>query len=48
MAVLGGDNVKIGFSERWISLVLMCISTVSYSMLINGEAKGNIVPSRGL
>ena len=39
---------KLGFSERWIALVLMCIGTVSYSVLINGEAKGNIVPSRGL
>ena len=39
---------KLGFNERWISLVLMCISTVSYLVLINGEAKGNIVPSRGL
>ena len=28
--------------------MLMCNSTVSYSMLINGEAKGNIGPSRGL
>ena len=28
--------------------MLMCNSTVSYSMLINEEAKGNIVPSRGL
>lgn len=27
---------------------MMCISTVSYSVLINGEAKGNIVPSKGL
>ena len=39
---------KLGFSKRWIALVLMCIGTVSYSVLINGEAKGNIVPSRGL
>ena len=39
---------KLGFNERWISLVLICISTVSYSVLINGEAKGNIVPLRGL
>ena len=29
---------KLGFSERWIALVLMCISTISYSLLINGEA----------
>ena len=39
---------RLGFNERWISLVMMCISTVSYSVLINGEAKGNIVPTRGL
>lgn len=28
--------------------MLMCISTVSYSILINGEARGNIIPSCGL
>ena len=28
--------------------MMMCISTISYLVLINGEAKGNIVPSRGL
>ena len=28
--------------------MMMCISTVSYSVLINGEAKGNIIPTLGL
>ena len=39
---------KMGFHERWISLIMMCVTTVSYSMLINGKPKGKITPSRGL
>ena len=39
---------KIGFHERWIVLMMMCVSTVSYLVLINGEPKGKIVPSRRL
>ena len=30
---------KLGFGERWIGLMLMCVKTVSYSVLINGELK---------
>lgn len=39
---------KLGFNERWISWIHLCISSVSYNVLINGEQKGNIAPSRGL
>ena len=28
--------------------MMMCMTTISYSMLINGEPKGRIVPTRGL
>jgi hypothetical protein len=39
---------KMGFHPRWISLTMMCIRSVSYSILINGEPHGLIKPSRGL
>ena len=39
---------KLGFCEKWVSLVYECISTVSYSILVNGEPRGDIRPSRGI
>lgn len=39
---------KMGFHERWISLAMMCVKTVSFSVLINGEPRGKIIPTRGL
>ena len=39
---------KMGFQERWMSLVMMCVTTVTYLVLINGEPRSAITPSRGL
>lgn len=39
---------KMGFHERWISLNMMCVQTVIFLVLINGELKGRIIPMRGL
>ena len=39
---------KMGFGASWVQLVMECISTVSYLILVNGEPKGEIKPSRGI
>ena len=39
---------QLGFNERWISLIMHCITTVTYSVLINGVSHRCIVPLRGL
>jgi hypothetical protein len=36
---------KMGFDPRWISLIIMCINSVSYSLLVNGEPHGYVKPS---
>ena len=40
--------VKMGFAKKWVDLIMHCISSVSYSVIINGKPCGNITPSRGL
>ena len=39
---------KMGFNEKCVKMIMECISTVSYSVLINGAPKGFIHPTRGL
>ena len=39
---------KLGFTECWVSLMMECITTVSYSVMIDGELKGYIHPSCGI
>ena len=39
---------KMGFYMRWSNLMMECVKIVSYSILVNGELKGLIQPSRGI
>ena len=38
----------IGFHSKWIRWIFECISNDSFSIMVNGGAKGHIVLSRGL
>ncbi|PKA54867.1 putative mitochondrial protein [Apostasia shenzhenica] len=38
----------MGFPTKFISNIMNCISTVSYSVSLNGTRFGNIIPQRGL
>ena len=39
---------RLGFKERWINLMMLCVKIVSYSILVNREPIGLIQPSRGI
>ena len=39
---------RLGFDNKWISLISCCIRTISFSIMVNGEPHGLIHPSRGL
>ena len=39
---------KMGFEEKWIVWIKWCISTASFSILINGSPAGFFNSSRGL
>ena len=40
--------LKLGFQDSWVELIMECITSVSYSILVNGEPMGMITPLRGL
>lgn len=30
--------LKLGFNERWVTLIMGCVTTVSYATLVNGNS----------
>ena len=39
---------KMGFNEHWTCLMMLCVKIVTYSILVNGEPKGMITPTRDI
>ena len=39
---------SMGFNQKWINWVMMCVNTVSYEFCFNGSTVGPILPTRGL
>ena len=40
--------LRLGFQQSWVDLIMECVTTVSYSILVNGEPKGMIYPTRDI
>jgi hypothetical protein len=43
-AVMG----KMGFAPGWIKLIMMCVTSAHYAILVNGIPMGKIIPTRGI
>ena len=39
---------RMSFCPRWIALVMSCVKTMTYSIMVNGEPMGTIHPKRGI
>ncbi|KAL6175962.1 hypothetical protein ACLB2K_052600 [Fragaria x ananassa] len=40
--------LRLGFDPSWVDTIMHCLSTVRYSFMINGVAKGFVIPHQGL
>lgn len=45
---LEATMVKMDFNEKWVALVISCINSAFYSILVNGVPKGDIRPTKGI
>ncbi|KAM2531270.1 hypothetical protein PS1_000014 [Malus domestica] len=42
------DILQLGFQARWVSMVMTCVKTVSFSVTFNGKYREKFIPSRGM
>lgn len=40
--------LKLGFEGCWVALIMQCVRTATFLLLINGRSNGFISPQRGL
>jgi len=40
--------IKLGFAPAWVRMIMACVKTVNYSVVVNGNVVGKIFPLRGL
>ncbi|KAK5783162.1 hypothetical protein PVK06_037670 [Gossypium arboreum] len=40
--------IRMGFAQKWIESIMKCISSVSYSIVVNGNKRDIFYPTRGL
>lgn len=40
--------LKLGFATRWVQLIVRCVETVSYEILLNGAPQEPFKPTRGI
>ena len=40
--------LHLGYADKFVSMIMACITSVSFSVLLKGELVGNIKPSKGL
>ncbi|XP_058788236.1 uncharacterized protein LOC131662466 [Vicia villosa] len=45
---LKGMLMRLGFADKWIHWIMMCVTSVNYSVLVNTDSVGPIEPGRGL
>ncbi|XP_057452127.1 uncharacterized protein LOC130743933 [Lotus japonicus] len=45
---LSSVMTSMGFPHNWVNLIMSCVSTVSFSIMLNGNPQENFVPNRGL